>query len=277
MTTESLSAWAELERHRREVGGTRIRALFDDRADRAESMTVEYDGVVLDYSKNIVTARTMDLLIRLAEQRQLASGIDAMFAGEPINVTEGRAVLHSALRAPPHAVFETGGGNVVPEVHAVLRRMADFADRVRSGRWLGATGEPIRTVINIGIGGSDMGPAMACQALREFGGVAVDVRFVSNVDGHDLARAIGDLDLATTLFIVASKTFTTVETLTNARAAKRWLLSSIADSAAVEQHFVAISTNSAEVVAFGIDPNNMFEFWDWVGGATPCTPRSVCR
>ena len=229
-------------------------------------MTLEHDGLILDYSKNLISCATVDLLARLAEQRQLAKGIEAMFAGDHINSTENRAVMHTALRAPAHAVIEVDGHNVVPDIQQVLERMGRFAARIRSGSWRGATGKPIRTVVNIGIGGSDLGPAMAYLALREFAAPDIDIRFVSNVDGHDLARTLRDLDPATTLFIVSSKTFTTVETLTNARAARAWLLTSVDDPAAVARHFVAVSTNTSEVAAFGIDPANMFEFWDWVGG-----------
>ncbi|MFD6354120.1 glucose-6-phosphate isomerase [Nocardia tengchongensis] len=266
MTVESSPAWARLRAHRESLAGERISDLFDRVPDRGTEMTVEHDGLVLDYSKNLVTGETIDLLVELARERGLAAGIEAMFAGAPINVTENRAALHTALRSPADAVIEVDGLDVVPAVQRTLGRMEAFAREVRSGRWLGATGEPIWAVVNIGIGGSDLGPAMACLALREYGTGTMEVRFVSNVDGHDLRRALQDLDPATTLFVISSKTFTTVETLANARAARDWLLSSIDDPAAVARHFVAVSVNAAEVEAFGIDPANMFEFWDWVGG-----------
>ncbi|MFI2478811.1 glucose-6-phosphate isomerase [Nocardia xishanensis] len=259
-------AWRQLESHRNDLIGTRISDLFEVHPNRGPEMTIEYDGVVLDYSKNLVTAATIDSLVRLAEERQLAAGIEAMFGGANLNLTEGRAVLHTALRAPAHAVVEVDGHNVIPDIQRVLERMEQFAAAVRSGRWHGATGKRIRAVVNIGIGGSDLGPAMAYQALREHASDALEVRYVSNIDGHDLARALHGLDPATTLFVVSSKTFTTVETLTNARAAREWLLAAVGDPAAVARHFVAVSANAREVAAFGIDPGNMFEFWDWVGG-----------
>ncbi len=259
-------AWRELSAHRAELATTSLARLFEDDPRRGTGMSVEYDGVVLDYSKNLVTERTMDLLTRLAADRGLGEGIGAMFGGDRINTTEDRAVLHTALRADASASVLLGGENVVPSVHAVLGRMRDFAERVRSGRWRGATGRSIRTVVNIGIGGSDLGPSMAYHALRERARDGLDARFVSNIDGHDITRVLRDLDPETTLFIVASKTFTTVETLTNARTARRWLLDGLGDPAAVGKHFAAVSTNAAEVSAFGIDPANMFEFWDWVGG-----------
>src|SRR5690606_6823961 len=212
------------------------------------------------------TDETLRLLIALAERAGLRERIDAMFAGEHINTTEDRAVLHVALRAPADATITTGGRNVVPDVHAVLARMRAFAEQVRDGRWTGATGRPIRTVVNIGIGGSDLGPAMAYQALRAFADARIDVRFVSNIDATDIAEALAGVDPAETLFIVCSKTFTTLETLTNARTARDWLLDALGDPAAVSRHFVAVSTNAEEVAAFGIDTANMFEFWDWVGG-----------
>ncbi|MFE2995746.1 glucose-6-phosphate isomerase [Nocardia sp. NPDC059246] len=266
MSTVSTPAWADLERHRRRMGGTRITDLFEAQPDRGPVMTVVDDELVLDYSKNLVSAETIDLLLQLAEERGLSSGIAAMFGGERINVTENRAVLHVALRAPSGSVVKAYGREIVPDVQQVLDQMENFASRVRSGNWLGASGEPIRAVVNIGIGGSDLGPAMAFQALRGFADDTLDVRFVSNADGHDLARALHTLEPATTLFVVSSKTFTTVETLTNARTARRWLLAALPDEAAVAKHFVAVSTNAREVTEFGIDPANMFQFWDWVGG-----------
>ncbi|MEV6338873.1 glucose-6-phosphate isomerase [Nocardia vinacea] len=266
MSTYVGPAWAELQSHRRRMIGARIGDLFGAQPNRGPEMTVVHDDIVLDYSKNLITAETVDRLLRLAEERQLVGGIEAMFRGERINVTENRAVQHAALRAPVDSVVEVDGRNVVPDVQSVLEQMAEFASRVRYRSWLGASGLPIRTVVNIGIGGSDLGPAMAYRALREFATDTVDVRFVANADGHDLDWTLRKLDPATTLFVVSSKTFTTVETLTNARAARQWLLTSFADETAVAKHFVAVSTNSHEVERFGIDPDNMFRFWDWVGG-----------
>ncbi|MFE3002629.1 glucose-6-phosphate isomerase [Nocardia sp. NPDC059246] len=266
MTVAGLPAWKRLQSHRKELSDTTIRDLFDSNPDRGSELTLEADGLVLDYSKNLVTAKTLALLTELAEQRRLGEGIEAMFRGERINVTEDRAVLHTALRAPAESVPEVDGLDIGNAVHEVLEGMAGFADRVRAGTWVGATGKPIRTVVNIGIGGSDLGPAMAYQALRELATDGPEIRFVSNIDGHDLDRALSGLEPATTLFVVSSKTFTTVETLTNARAARQWLRASIGDSNAVARHFVAVSANSDKVAAFGIDPSNMFPFWDWVGG-----------
>ncbi|MBY8856831.1 glucose-6-phosphate isomerase [Nocardia sp. CA2R105] len=266
MSSTLSPAWAGLQTHRHDLTYTRIGDLFGTEPNRGPELTIEHDGVVLDYSKNLLTSHTVELLAQLAEERQLSVGIEAMFSGERVNVTEDRAVLHTALRAPAGTVVELDGHDVVPDVHDVLGRMADFSTRVRSGQWRGATGESIRTVVNIGIGGSDLGPAMATLALRQFASDGPDVRFVANVDGHDLARTLHDLDPATTLFVVCSKTFTTVETLTNARTARGWLLAGVDDHAAVAKHFVAVSANTGEVADFGIDPANMFEFWDWVGG-----------
>jgi len=230
-------------------------------------MTTEAAGLVLDYSKNRITNETVELLLALANRAGLRDRIEAMFRGERINTTEDRAVLHVALRAPEGSRIEVDGQDVVPAVHTVLRRMADFSDRVRSGTWTGQTGRPIRSVVNIGIGGSDLGPAMAYDALRWYSDRSLVVRFVSNVDGTDLYEATRDLDPAETLFIVCSKTFTTLETLTNARTARAWLLGGLGgDEAAVARHFVAVSTNAEKVAEFGIDTANMFEFWDWVGG-----------
>ncbi|GAA0314043.1 glucose-6-phosphate isomerase [Actinoallomurus spadix] len=258
--------WQALRRHRQELGEPSLRELFGADPDRGRRYALEAGDLYIDYSRHLITDETLRLLRALAEARDVAALRDAMFAGEKINVTENRAVLHTALRAPRDAVIEVDGKNVVPEVHAVLDRMAAFAERVRSGEWKGHTGKPIRTVVNIGIGGSDLGPKMAYEALRPFSDRSRDFRYVSNVDGADLHENIRDLDPAETLFIVSSKTFTTVETITNATSARRWLLAALGDEAAVARHFVAVSTNTEQVAKFGIDPANMFEFWDWVGG-----------
>ncbi|HEY8338708.1 MAG TPA: glucose-6-phosphate isomerase, partial [Egibacteraceae bacterium] len=258
--------WQALAAHHREIADVHLRDLFAADPQRGERMVAEVGDLVVDYAKHRVTDETLRLLIALAERAGLRERIDAMFAGEHINTTEDRAVLHVALRAPADATITTGGRNVVPDVHAVLARMRAFAEQVRDGRWTGATGRPIRTVVNIGIGGSDLGPAMAYQALRAFADARIDVRFVSNIDATDIAEALAGVDPAETLFIVCSKTFTTLETLTNARTARDWLLDALGDPAAVSRHFVAVSTNAEEVAAFGIDTANMFEFWDWVGG-----------
>jgi glucose-6-phosphate isomerase len=258
--------WRALQNHYNRLKGTHLRQLFADDPNRGERFVAEAVGVYLDYSKNRITDETPRLLIALAEAVGLPARIEAMFSGEKINVTENRAVLHIALRAPRGAVIEVDCENVVPAVHAVLDKMADFADRVRGGTWTGHTGKRIRNVVNIGIGGSDLGPVMAYEALRHYSDRSMIFRFVSNVDGTDFAEATRDLDPAATLFIVASKTFTTLETMTNARTARAWLLQSLGDEAAVAKHFVAVSTNAKEVAAFGIDTANMFEFWDWVGG-----------
>ncbi|WP_367125803.1 glucose-6-phosphate isomerase [Streptomyces phytohabitans] len=265
---DRMPEWQALARHRAELGEVRLRALFDGDAARAERYSVRVGDLYLDYSKHLVTDETLALLRELAAATDVAGLRDAMFRGDRINVTEGRAVLHTALRAPRDAVVEVDGENVVPGVHAVLDRMAGFAARVRDGDWTGHTGARIRTVVNIGIGGSDLGPAMAYEALLPYTLRDLDVRFVSNVDGADLHEALHGLDAAETLFIVASKTFTTIETITNATSAKNWLLESLggADASAVAKHFVALSTNGPEVERFGIDTANMFEFWDWVGG-----------
>ncbi|MGI8796060.1 MAG: glucose-6-phosphate isomerase [Acidimicrobiia bacterium] len=258
--------WKALREHFGAVKDTHLRDLFAGDTDRGETLTVEFDGIYLDYSKNRVTAETIVLLVALAERAGLGERIDAMFAGEKINVTEDRAVLHVALRAPEGERIEVDGVDVVPEVHAVLRKMAGFADRVRSGEWTGHTGKRIRNVVNIGIGGSDLGPAMAFEALKDSSDRAMTFQFVSNVDGTDVWEATRGLDAAETIFVVCSKTFTTLETLTNARTARAWLLDQLGDEQAVMRHFVAVSTNAAEVEKFGIDTDNMFEFWDWVGG-----------
>ncbi len=258
--------WRALETHYQAIRDVHLRRLFADDPGRGERLTAEAAGLFFDYAKNRITDETLRLLIALAEACDLRARIDAMFRGERINATENRAVLHVALRAPRGAVILVDGANVVPEVHAVLDRMAAFAEQVRSGRWTGFTGKPIRNIVNIGIGGSDLGPVMAYEALRHYSDRNLTVRFVSNVDGSDFAEATRDLDPAETLFIVASKTFTTLETMTNARTARAWALAALGDEAAVARHFVAVSTNAAEVAKFGIDTANMFGFWDWVGG-----------
>jgi glucose-6-phosphate isomerase len=258
--------WEALEAHRGKMEGVELRDLFAEDPDRGETMMLEAGDLYLDYSKNLATRETFELLVGLAERSGLRRRIDAMFAGERINVTEDRPALHVALRAPMDDVIEVDGENVVPWVHAVLDRMASFAERVRSGDWTGHTGIPIRNVVNIGIGGSDLGPAMAYEALKDFSERPLTFRFVSNVDGTDVFEATRDLDPQETLFIVSSKTFTTLETLTNARTARDWLLSKLGAPKAIAKHFVAVSTNAEKVAEFGIDPENMFEFWDWVGG-----------
>ncbi|MFE9996906.1 glucose-6-phosphate isomerase [Streptomyces avermitilis] len=260
--------WTELEDHRAgPLLHPELRELFAADPERAERYVVRAGDLRLDYSKHLITDETLALLQELATATDVFGLRDAMFRGEKINVTENRAVLHTALRAPRDAVIEVDGENVVPAVHAVLDRMADFADRVRSGEWTGHTGSRIRTVVNIGIGGSDLGPAMAYEALRAFTDRSLTVRFVSNVDGADLHEAVRDLDPAETLFVIASKTFTTIETITNATSARSWLLAGLdGDEKAVAKHFVALSTNAGKVSDFGIDTANMFEFWDWVGG-----------
>jgi glucose-6-phosphate isomerase len=261
-----LPEWRALETHYRAIRDVHLRRLFADDPGRGERLTAEAAGLFFDYAKNRMTAETLRLLIALAEACDLRARIDAMFRGERINSTENRAVLHVALRAPRGAVILADSANVVPDVHAVLDRMAAFAEQVRSGRWTGFTGKPIRTIVNIGIGGSDLGPVMAYEALRYYTDRNLTFRFVSNIDGSDFAEATRDLDPAETLFIVASKTFTTLETMTNARTARAWTLAALGDEAAVARHFVAVSTNAAEVAKFGIDTANMFGFWDWVGG-----------
>ncbi|CAM5495512.1 glucose-6-phosphate isomerase [Streptomyces griseomycini] len=258
--------WSALAEHREELGEVRLRELFAADPGRGTAYTLRVGDLYVDYSKHLVTDDTLRLLRELAGATDVFGLRDAMFRGERINTTEDRAVLHTALRAPRDAVIEVDGENVVPGVHAVLDRMADFADRVRSGEWTGHTGKRIRNVVNIGIGGSDLGPAMAYEVLRAYTDRSLTFRFVSNVDGADLHEATRDLDPAETLFIVASKTFTTVETVTNATSARTWLLNALGDEKAVAKHFVALSTNAEEVAGFGIDTANMFEFWDWVGG-----------
>jgi len=259
-------AWQALKHHFEQIRSTHLRKLFADDPARGKSLTCDAEGVYLDYSKNLVTAETLRLLVELAKQSGLDERIEAMFTGQKINVTENRAVLHVALRAPRDEQIVVDGENVVPEVHAVLDKMAAFSERIRSGAWKGHTGKPIKNIVNIGIGGSDLGPVMAYEALRYYSQRDLTLRFVSNVDGTDVAEATRDLDPEETLFIVASKTFTTLETLTNAHSARRWLLEKLSDEKSVAKHFVAVSTNAAEVSKFGIDTANMFEFWDWVGG-----------
>jgi glucose-6-phosphate isomerase len=258
--------WQRLADHSRAMAGVHLRTLFADDLTRGEAMTVEAGDLLLDYSKNWVTSETIVLLTALAARADLRGRTEAMWRGERINSTEDRPVLHVALRMPRGSGLIVDGENVVEAVHHVLDRMALFADQVRFGQWLGATGRPIRAVVNIGIGGSDLGPAMAYDALRAFTDPALTVRFVSNVDGTDVWQATRDLDPAETLFVVCSKTFTTLETLTNARTARAWLVGGLGDERAVAKHFVAVSTNAAKVAEFGIDPTNMFGFWDWVGG-----------
>jgi glucose-6-phosphate isomerase len=260
-------AWTLLEQHYQKLKRVHLRQLFADDPGRGERLAIEAAGVCLDYSKNRITDETLQLLLQLALESRLRDRIDAMFRGDKINVSENRAVLHVALRAPRGATILHDGRNVVPEVHAVLERMADFSNRVHSGAWTGQTGKRIRNVINIGIGGSDLGPVMAYEALRHYSDRGMSFRFVSNVDGTDFAEAVRDLDPAETLFIVSSKTFTTLETMTNARTARAWLLNGMkGEQSAIARHFVAVSTNAKEVAKFGIDTANMFGFWDWVGG-----------
>jgi len=259
-------AWALLEKHYQKLKTVHLRQLFADGRERGDSLAIEAAGLYLDYSKNRITDETLRLLLQLARESGLRDRIDAMFRGDKINVSENRAVLHVALRAPRGATIMHDGRNVVPEVHAVLDRMADFANRLRSGVWKGHTGKRIRNVINIGIGGSDLGPVMAYEALKHYSERTMAFHFVSNVDGTDFAEAVRDLDPAETLFIVSSKTFTTLETMTNARTAREWMLAALKAEAAVAKHFVAVSTNAQEVTQFGIDTANMFGFWDWVGG-----------
>ena len=262
-----LSAWKALDAHHTEVESLQLRQLFADDPSRGERLTAEAAGLYLDYSKNRVTDETLKLLFQLATESGLSGRIAAMFSGEKINVTEKRAVLHVALRAPKDETILVDGKNVVPEVHEVLDKMAAFSDRVRSGEWKGHTGKRIKNVVNIGIGGSDLGPVMAYEALRHYSQRDLTFRFVSNVDGLDFVEATRDLDPSETLFIVSSKTFTTLETMTNAQSARDWLLGGLGgDKEAVAKHFVAVSTNAEKVSAFGIDTANMFGFWDWVGG-----------
>ncbi len=260
-------AWKDLASHYKKVRELHLRQLFAEDPERGTRMTAEALGLYLDYSKNRITSETLQLLVQLAEESDLQERIDAMFRGDKINRTEKRAVLHTALRAPRNASIVVDGENVVPKVHAVLDRMAGFANRVRSGEWKGHTGKRIRNVINVGIGGSDLGPVMAYEALKHYSDRTMTFRFVSNVDGTDFAEAVRDLDPPETLFIISSKTFTTLETMTNAQTARAWSLTGLGGGEeSVAKHFVAVSTNTAEVTKFGIDAANMFEFWDWVGG-----------
>jgi len=259
-------AWQALQAHYEAIRNRHLRELFAEDPQRADKFSLDALGILLDFSKNRITDETLRLLLELSDQSGLRERIDAMFRGEKINITENRAVLHVALRAPRDEAIYVDGKNVVPEVHKVLDKMTDFVNRVHSGAWLGATGKTIKNVVNIGIGGSDLGPAMAYQALKHYSQREMTFRFVSNVDGTDLAEAVRDLDLGRTLFVISSKTFTTLETLTNAHTARQWYIDQLKDEKAIAKHFVAVSTNEAEVRKFGIDPANMFEFWDWVGG-----------
>jgi glucose-6-phosphate isomerase len=260
-------AWKALEAHSKDIQKSHLRNLFADDPKRGERLTLEAVGIYFDYSKNLITDETLKLLLQLAEESGLRARIDAMFRGDKINITEKRAVLHVALRAPRGTSIVVDGVNVVPEVHAVLDKMTDFSNRVRSGAWKGHTGKRMRNVINIGIGGSDLGPVMAYEALKHYSDRNMTFRFVSNVDGTDFAEAVQDLDPSETLFIISSKTFTTLETMTNAHSARDWSLAGLGgDEKSVAKHFVAVSTNTAEVEKFGIDTANMFGFWDWVGG-----------
>ena len=262
-----LAAWKSLAQQSKELRKLHLRQLFADDPTRGEKFTAEAAGLFFDYSKNRITETTLKLLLQLAEECDLRGRIDAMFRGEKINITEKRAVLHVALRAPKNETIMVDGKNVVPEVHAVLDKMTAFSNRVRSGEWLGHTGKRIRNILNIGIGGSDLGPVMAYEALKHYSDRALTFRFISNIDGTDFVEATRDLDPAETLFIVSSKTFTTLETMTNAETARDWSLRGLGgDKAAVAKHFVAVSTNAEKVSAFGIDTANMFGFWDWVGG-----------
>jgi glucose-6-phosphate isomerase len=262
----TLAPWQALEAHYQEVRELHLRKLFADDPKRGERMAAEAAGIYFDYSKHRITDETLRLLLQLAEESGLRARIDAMFLGEKINVTEKRAVLHVALRTPKEQSIVVDGEDVVPQVHAVLDKMAGFSTRVRNAEWKGHTGKPIRNVINIGIGGSDLGPVMAHEALRYYTRRELTFRFVSNIDGTDFVEATNDLDAEETLFIISSKTFTTLETMTNAHTARDWVLNALKDPSAVARHFVAVSTNGAEVTKFGIDTANMFEFWNWVGG-----------
>ena len=270
MSTERLTtqaAWKNLTAHHEQIKSKHLRELFSEDADRGERLTLDAAGLYLDYSKNRINDETISLLVKLAEAAGLKDRIEAMMTGERINITEDRAVLHTALRAPRDATVNFDGENVVPDVHAVLDKMSAFCDSITSGSWTGHTGKRIRNIVNVGIGGSDLGPVMAYEALRHYSNRELTLRFVSNVDGTDFAESTWDLDPAETLFIIASKTFTTQETMTNAHTARSWLLEKLgADDSAVAKHFVALSTNADEVAKFGIDTDNMFGFWDWVGG-----------
>jgi len=262
----TMPAWKALQAHYQKMRDVNLRTLFADDAKRGERLTAEACGLYLDYSKHRVTDETLKLLFALAEEAGLRDRIQAMFRGDKINVTENRAVLHTALRTPSGRSIVVDGENVVPKVYQVLERMGVFADAVRCGKWVGHTGKRIKTVINVGIGGSDLGPVMAYEALRRFSDRDIRCRFVSNVDGTDFVEATIDCDPAETLFIISSKTFTTLETMTNAHTARAWALAALKDESAIAKHFVAVSTNAHEVAKFGIDTDNMFGFWDWVGG-----------
>ena len=266
MGIETGAAWRELRTHYEQVADLQLTQIFADDPQRAKEFSLEFQGLFLDYSKNRITRESLDFLMNLADEVQLPAAINDMFAGKKINVTEGRAALHTALRAPKSSRIELDGVDVVPQVHAVLDQMEAFSQTIRSGQWQGFTGKPIRNVINIGIGGSNLGPMMACEALRAYSQRNLNIQFVSNIDGSDFAEAVQGLHADETLFIVCSKTFSTDETLTNARTARSWLLEQLVDKDAIAKHFVAVSTNTEEVQAFGIDAQNMFGFWDWVGG-----------
>src|SRR5271169_5462841 len=259
-------AWKALTAHYKKISKIHLRKLFAADPKRGERLTLDAAGMFLDYSKHRINDQTIKLLLQLADESRLRERIHAMFSGEKINITEKRAVLHVALRAPKGSSIIVDGENVVPGVHAVLEKMSRFCDRVRIGTWKGHTGKRIRNVINIGIGGSDLGPVMAYEALKHYSDREITFRFVSNVDGTDFAEAVRDIDPAETLVVVSSKTFTTLETMTNARSAREWALAALGEQEAVAKHFVAVSTNAAEVAKFGIDTANMFGFWDWVGG-----------
>lgn len=263
---KELPSWRLLERHFPEINSRHLRELFSQDPSRADRLTVDALGIYFDFSKHRITSETLGLLINLARERDLSGKIEAMFGGEKINITEQRAVLHTALRAPSGSQIKVDGSDVVPEVQKVLAAMSGFADRIRSGEWKGFTGKPIRNIVNIGIGGSDLGPVMANEALKYYASRHLVFRFVSNIDGSDFSEAVADLDPSETLFIISSKTFTTLETMTNARTARQWLVGKFGSESAVASHFVAVSTNAREVAGFGIDTRNMFGFWDWVGG-----------
>ncbi|NOY49357.1 MAG: glucose-6-phosphate isomerase [Chlorobi bacterium] len=263
---KNLESWKNLEKHFDEIKNVHIKTLFAEDKNRAKRFTLNETGIYFDFSKHRITGETLDLLFKLAEERGVEKRRLEMFAGEKINVTEERAVLHTALRAPKGSEIFVDGKNIVPDIHSVLDKMSAFADKIRNGKWKGYSGKPIKNIINIGIGGSDLGPVMAYEALKHYSDRLLNFRFVSNVDGSDLAEAINGIDAEETLFIVASKTFTTLETMTNAQSARKWILSKLTDTKAIAKHFVALSTNAAEVGKFGIDTENMFGFWDWVGG-----------
>lgn len=261
-----LAVWKKLTSHSKKLKQTSLRTLFAQDAERTKKFTFDTQGIYFDYSKQLIDKESIDLLLTLAKERNLKESLGAMFSGEKINTTENRAVLHVALRAPADAAYVVDDKNVMPEIHRVLNKMTAFADKVRNAKWLGYTGKPIKNIVNIGIGGSDLGPVMAYEALKHYTPSNMVFRFISNIDGSDFAEATKDLDHEETLFIVASKTFSTIETMTNAQTARKWLLDKAKDQSAVAKHFVAVSTNAAEVQKFGIDTDNMFEFWDWVGG-----------